>query len=76
LIGVGAAFNFHAGTVRRAPVWMQRSGLEWLFRLLQEPRRTWRRYLVLAPQFLVLSMREYLGWFIRRRAADRTVAGQ
>lgn len=52
LIGVGAAFDFHAGTVRRAPRWMQRSGLEWLFRLLSEPRRLWRRYLVLAPKFV------------------------
>jgi N-acetylglucosaminyldiphosphoundecaprenol N-acetyl-beta-D-mannosaminyltransferase len=74
LIGVGAAFNFHAGTVRRAPVWMQRSGLEWLFRLLQEPKRTWRRYLVLAPQFLVLSSREYLGWLFGRRHSDGTAA--
>lgn len=77
LIGVGAAFNFHAGTVRRAPVWMQRSGLEWLFRLLQEPKRTWRRYLILAPQFLVLSIREYLGWFLgRRRAGGMAAPGQ
>lgn len=46
LIGVGAAFDFHAGRVRQAPAWMQRSGLEWSFRLLMEPRRLWRRYLV------------------------------
>lgn len=52
LIGVGAAFDFHAGTVPRAPAWMQRSGLEWLFRLGCEPRRLWRRYLIMAPQFL------------------------
>lgn len=52
LIGVGAAFDFHTGTVRRAPGWMQRSGLEWLFRLASEPRRLWRRYLVLAPLFV------------------------
>lgn len=72
LIGVGAAFNFHAGTVRRAPVWMQRSGFEWLYRLLQEPKRTWRRYLVLAPQFLVLALREHLGlWRGRRSGAGR-----
>jgi N-acetylglucosaminyldiphosphoundecaprenol N-acetyl-beta-D-mannosaminyltransferase len=53
LIGVGAAFDFHAGTVKRAPRWMQRNGLEWLFRLSQEPLRLWRRYLVLAPMFLI-----------------------
>lgn len=74
LIGVGAAFNFHAGTVRRAPVWMQRSGFEWLYRLMQEPRRTWRRYLVMAPQFLVLACREYLGWLARKRRAGRVVS--
>jgi N-acetylglucosaminyldiphosphoundecaprenol N-acetyl-beta-D-mannosaminyltransferase len=44
LIGVGAAFDFHAGIKRQAPRWMQQSGLEWLFRLGQEPRRLWRRY--------------------------------
>lgn len=73
LIGVGAAFNFHAGTVRRAPVWMQRSGFEWLYRLIQEPRRTWRRYLIMAPQFLVLSCREYLGWLVSKRRVGRVV---
>lgn len=52
LIGVGAAFDFHSGMVRRAPVWMQRMTLEWAFRLAQEPRRLWRRYLVLAPRFV------------------------
>jgi N-acetylglucosaminyldiphosphoundecaprenol N-acetyl-beta-D-mannosaminyltransferase len=52
LIGVGAAFDFHAGTVKRAPRWMQRAMLEWLYRLASEPRRLWRRYLVLAPRFV------------------------
>lgn len=51
-IGVGAAFDYHAKQLRRAPRWMQLSGLEWLFRLIQEPKRLWRRYLVLAPCFL------------------------
>jgi len=44
LIGVGAAFDFFAGTKKRAPLWMQNSGLEWLFRLFSEPRRLWKRY--------------------------------
>jgi N-acetylglucosaminyldiphosphoundecaprenol N-acetyl-beta-D-mannosaminyltransferase len=52
LIGVGAAFDFHAGLKKQAPRWMQRSGLEWLFRLSTEPRRLWRRYLVNNPRFL------------------------
>jgi len=50
-IGVGGTFDFIAGEVRRAPAWMQRSGLEWLYRLLQEPRRMWRRYVVDIFQF-------------------------
>lgn len=52
MIGVGAAFDFHAGLKRQAPRWMQRSGLEWSFRLLTEPRRLWRRYLVNNPAFV------------------------
>lgn len=52
LIGVGAAFDFHAGEITRAPVWMQRGGLEWLFRLLCEPRRLWQRYLLLGSRFI------------------------
>ncbi len=51
LVGVGAAFDFHAGRVAQAPVWMREHGLEWLFRLLQEPRRLWHRYLVYGTQF-------------------------
>lgn len=54
LLGVGAAFNFHAGTVKQAPQRMQRAGLEWLFRLAMEPRRLWRRYLVTNPIFLAM----------------------
>ena len=53
LIAVGAAFDFHAGLLRQAPRWMQRSGLEWLFRLMQEPRRLAFRYLVYNPLFIL-----------------------
>jgi N-acetylglucosaminyldiphosphoundecaprenol N-acetyl-beta-D-mannosaminyltransferase len=52
LVAVGAAFDFHAGHKRQAPAWMQRAGLEWLFRLAAEPRRLWRRYVVGNPVFL------------------------
>jgi N-acetylglucosaminyldiphosphoundecaprenol N-acetyl-beta-D-mannosaminyltransferase len=52
LIAVGAAFDFHSGTVRQAPLWMQRSGLEWVFRLATDPGRLWRRYLVDNPWFV------------------------
>jgi N-acetylglucosaminyldiphosphoundecaprenol N-acetyl-beta-D-mannosaminyltransferase len=54
MIGVGAAFNFHTGRMPQAPAWMQRGGLEWLFRLISEPRRLWRRYLLVTPRFLPL----------------------
>lgn len=55
-VNVGAAFDFVAGTVREAPVWIQRSGFEWLFRLFLEPRRLWRRYLVGNVRFLVTAI--------------------
>ncbi len=59
-IGVGAAFDFVAGTRRQAPRWVQRSGFEWLFRLLQEPRRLWYRYTVQNIYFLYLAAKEVL----------------
>lgn len=66
MLGVGAAFDFHAGRVRQAPAWMQKIGLEWLFRLSQEPKRLWRRYLRHNPRFLLLAFLELAG--IRRFA--------
>lgn len=54
ILAVGAAFDFHAGTTRQAPRWMQDRGLEWLFRLTTEPRRLWRRYLLLNPWYVAL----------------------
>jgi len=59
LIGVGAAFDFHAGLVPQAPDWMQRMGLEWLYRLAHEPRRLWRRYLRYNPRFISGFVRQY-----------------
>jgi N-acetylglucosaminyldiphosphoundecaprenol N-acetyl-beta-D-mannosaminyltransferase len=61
LFGVGAAFDFHAGRVRQAPRWMQRSGLEWLFRLCSEPRRLWRRYLTNNPLFIFRILCQFAG---------------
>ncbi len=52
LVGVGAAFDFHTGRVKQAPKWMQERGLEWFFRLIQEPKRLWRRYLVNGGEFV------------------------
>lgn len=56
LLGIGAAFDFYAGDVKRAPRWMHHSGLEWLHRLISEPKRLWRRYLVLAPRFIMMVL--------------------
>ncbi|KXJ99008.1 MAG: WecB/TagA/CpsF family glycosyl transferase [Acidobacteria bacterium OLB17] len=53
MLGVGASFDFFAGNVAECPPWIGRLGLEWLFRLTQEPRRLWKRYLVLNPRFVV-----------------------
>jgi len=61
VLAVGAAFPLLAGVLPQAPCWMQRFGLEWLFRLLVEPRRLWRRYLYLNPAYLVLVALQYLG---------------
>jgi N-acetylglucosaminyldiphosphoundecaprenol N-acetyl-beta-D-mannosaminyltransferase len=71
MVGVGAAFDFIAGMKSQAPRWMQRAGLEWLFRLIAEPRRLWRRYLIGNPRFLYHFARER--WRARRaRAPGRT----
>jgi N-acetylglucosaminyldiphosphoundecaprenol N-acetyl-beta-D-mannosaminyltransferase len=60
LLGVGAAFDIHSGTRNQAPRWMRENGWEWLFRLFQEPRRLWRRYLIYGPQFLFYVALEVL----------------
>ncbi len=61
LIGVGAAFDFHAGNLRQAPAWMQQLCLEWLFRLLLEPKRLWKRYCLNNPAFLFFFTLQRLG---------------
>jgi N-acetylglucosaminyldiphosphoundecaprenol N-acetyl-beta-D-mannosaminyltransferase len=68
MVGVGAAFDFHAGVTRRAPQWMQSSGLEWLHRLIAEPRRLWRRYLVSNTRYVMGATRQLLD---RRRDDER-----
>jgi len=60
MIGVGAAFDFHAGKKLQSPSWMQKIGLEWLFRLITEPRRLWKRYLYHNPRFVVLAIADLL----------------
>lgn len=64
LLAVGAAFPFHAGQLPQAPKWMQRRGLEWLFRLASEPRRLWRRYLYLNPLFVLLFLGQMSGLYV------------
>lgn len=64
MLGVGAAFEFHAKTRRQAPAWVQRMGLEWLFRFSQEPARLWWRYIYHNPRFVILSLMQLL----RRKA--------
>ncbi len=61
LIGVGAAFDFLSGRKRQAPTWIQKSGLEWLFRLVSEPGRLWRRYILGYPRFVVLVFLQQAG---------------
>ncbi|MEK0315277.1 WecB/TagA/CpsF family glycosyltransferase [Cohnella sp. 56] len=61
LLAVGAAFDFHAGTLKQAPTWMQDRGLEWFYRLYQEPRRLWRRYLYLNPLYLFTLLTQRTG---------------
>lgn len=61
ILAVGAAFAFHAGKLSQAPPWMQRSGLEWLYRFTREPKRLWHRYLVLNPAYVTLLALQWLG---------------
>jgi exopolysaccharide biosynthesis WecB/TagA/CpsF family protein len=58
MVGVGAAFDFHSGRVKQAPAWIQHHGLEWLYRVMQEPRRLWRRYFSIVPRFILLVAAE------------------
>jgi N-acetylglucosaminyldiphosphoundecaprenol N-acetyl-beta-D-mannosaminyltransferase len=74
LVGVGAAFDFHAGLKRQAPRIVQRSGFEWAFRLACEPRRLWRRYAMVVPSFLALTLLQRLGW--RRFSIEQATAAE
>jgi N-acetylglucosaminyldiphosphoundecaprenol N-acetyl-beta-D-mannosaminyltransferase len=61
MLGVGAAFDFHTGRVRQAPRWMQTAGLEWVFRLMSDPRRLWKRYAKHNPRFVGQFLLQLLG---------------
>ena len=58
IVTVGAAFDFHTGSIKQAPKWIQKNGLEWLFRLIQEPRRLYKRYLTIVPLFIYYNLKE------------------
>ena len=73
MLGVGAAFDFHAGRVKQAPAWLQGIGLEWLFRLLVEPRRLWRRYAWHNPRFVLFFIEQLLWGRGRRRTSQGNV---
>lgn len=62
MMAVGAAFDFHAGTLKQAPPWMQKNGMEWLFRLKAEPKRLWKRYTVTNSYFIYLFIKKKLGF--------------
>lgn len=72
LVGVGAAFDYHAGTLERAPAWMQHHGLEWLYRLAKEPRRLFRRYAVTNTLFVYGFMKQMLRHARTSRRTGRT----
>ena len=61
MLGVGASFDFYAGNVKESPEWLGKLGLEWLYRLKQEPKRLWKRYLILNPRFMSLAALQLLG---------------
>lgn len=67
IMGVGGSFDVVAGKVKRAPMWMQKSGLEWLFRIMQEPRRMWKRYLVTNTLFIYYVIKELVKRKLLRR---------
>lgn len=62
MLGVGAGFDFHAGTVKRAPNWMRNHYLEWLYRLIQDPRRLWKRYVETNGKFVLLAIKDAFVW--------------
>lgn len=70
MIGVGAAFDFHTGRIRQAPRWMQSAGLEWVFRLMMDPGRLWRRYAKHNPRFVGLFLLQLLGHRFSKEACE------
>ncbi len=71
IMGVGGSFDVVAGHVKRAPVWMQKSGLEWFYRVLQEPRRMWKRYLFGNSEFIYMVLKEKIKRSFRRKSVSK-----
>jgi N-acetylglucosaminyldiphosphoundecaprenol N-acetyl-beta-D-mannosaminyltransferase len=67
IITIGAAFDFHTGRLAQAPRWMQRSGLEWFYRLCKEPRRLWKRYIEIVPKFAILAGVDLIKHYLQKR---------
>ena len=67
IVTVGAAFDFHTDQVKQAPSWMQQNGLEWLFRLLMEPKRLYKRYFTIVPMFIWLNIKEFADFCINKK---------
>lgn len=76
LATVGAAFDFHVGKVRQAPVWMQKSGLEWFFRLCTEPGRLYKRYFEIVPKFLIYSVADLSRFYFRNLLTTHSEPGK
>lgn len=77
VLAVGAAFDYHAGLLHEPPEWIQRRGLQWLYRLVQEPRRLWKRYVVTNSQFLVMLLGQWSGlWHPKPLARDLVIHDQ
>jgi N-acetylglucosaminyldiphosphoundecaprenol N-acetyl-beta-D-mannosaminyltransferase len=66
IITVGAAFDFHTGQVKQAPSWVQKIGMEWFFRMVQEPQRLGPRYLKIVPKFTLVAIANYIGYVLKR----------
>jgi len=73
VMGVGGSFDVVAGITKRAPLWMQKIGLEWFYRFIQEPSRMWKRYLVGNSKFIYLVIREMLGTRNKKESHDHEV---
>ena len=73
MFGVGAAFDYYTGSIKIAPSWIQNLGLEWLFRLIQEPKRLWRRYLDIVPKFIIFNLIEFLSKFYKSKNKNNSI---